>query len=60
MKCPYSLKFGMIFGIISCKAGARPYVPSLGEVETYCGSGKHPDCPLYRQRCGDVQISAES
>ncbi len=60
MKCPYSLKFGIIFGIISCKAGARPYVPSLGELEAYCGNGKHPDCPLYRQHNDSAPISAKS
>jgi hypothetical protein len=58
MKCPYSLKFGMIFGIVSCKAGARPYVPSLGEIETYCGSGRHLDCPLYKQQNCYARVSA--
>ena len=35
------------WSVASCSAKNTPYVPSLGEVERFCQSGRHIVCPAY-------------
>ena len=43
MKCPHLI----CWIIASCKAGDKPYVPSISELNEYCNGMKHEKCPLY-------------
>ncbi|MBA4373950.1 MAG: hypothetical protein C0402_13960 [Thermodesulfovibrio sp.] len=43
MKCPHMVSFL----VCSCKAGTRPYVPSLFELDEYCRTPRHSRCPFY-------------
>lgn len=43
MKCPHLL----CWTISSCKAAAKPYVPSIFELQEYCTVREHAKCPLY-------------
>lgn len=43
MKCPQLVSLA----VCSCKAGDRPYVPSLFELDEYCRTARHSRCPYY-------------
>jgi hypothetical protein len=43
LKCPHLI----CWVIVSCKAGDKPYVPSISELNEYCNGMKHEKCPLY-------------
>lgn len=43
MKCPHLVSHI----VCSCKAGGRPYVPSLFELDEYCRTERHSRCPFY-------------
>lgn len=43
MKCPHLVSLM----VCSCKAGDRPYVPSLFELDEYCRTERHSRCPFY-------------
>jgi hypothetical protein len=43
LKCPHLI----CWVIASCKAGDKPYVPSISELNEYCNGMKHEKCPLY-------------
>ncbi len=45
MKCPHLV----CWVIASCKAGDKPYVPSIFELDEYCNGLHHAKCPLYRR-----------
>jgi len=44
MKCPHLLRWT----VSSCKADAKPYVPSIFELDQYCTVRAYKNCPLYR------------
>ncbi len=54
MKCPHLI----CWVISSCKAGDKPYVPSIFELNEYCNGLQHAKCPLYRgaDTCGQVPV----
>ncbi len=43
IKCPHLVSLL----VCSCKAGDRPYVPSLFELDEYCRTARHARCPFY-------------
>jgi len=43
MKCTHLVSLV----VCSCKAGDRPYVPSLFELDEYCRTARHSRCPFY-------------
>ncbi len=45
MKCPNLVEW-VDWVILLCKAGERPYVPSLFELEEYCNTENHKKCPF--------------
>jgi len=50
MHCKHLLHYSQgthTWSVASCSAKKTPYVPSLGEVERFCQSGKHIVCPAY-------------
>ena len=49
MQCPNLMEF-IDDGIIwFCKAGGKPYVPSLFELEEYCKTESHKKCPFIKE-----------
>lgn len=54
MHCKHLLHYSHgthTWSVASCSAKNTPYVPSLGEVERFCQSGKHTVCPAYLFSC---------
>jgi hypothetical protein len=50
MHCKHLLHYSHgthTWSVASCSAKNTPYVPSLGEVERFCQSGRHTVCPAY-------------
>jgi len=50
MHCKHLLHYSHgthTWSVASCSAKNTPYVPSLGEVEKFCQSGRHIVCPAY-------------
>jgi len=50
MHCKHLLHYSHgthTWSVASCSAKNSPYVPSLGEVERFCQSGRHIVCPAY-------------
>ena len=50
MHCKHLLHYSHgthTWSVASCSAKNTPYVPSLGEVERFCQSGRHIVCPAY-------------
>jgi hypothetical protein len=43
IRCPHLIKWA----IHTCKAGDKPYAPSLFELMEYCTTGDHRKCPFY-------------
>ena len=35
--------------VLACSVHDRPYVPSLSDLDEYCKTVDHMDCPLYAQ-----------
>jgi hypothetical protein len=56
MKCPHLMKWS----ILSCKAFAKYYVPSLFELEVYCRTKDHGKCPLYRGYAAGMQTTEDA
>ncbi len=46
MSCP-NLVERINWVILLCKAGERPYVPTLPELHEYCKNEKYNNCPYY-------------
>mgnify|MGYP001567648936 FL=1 len=46
MQCPNLVEW-VDWVILLCKAGERPYVPSLFELKECCKSEEHRRCPFY-------------
>lgn len=48
--CPYHLQTDRV----ACMGAGRPYMPSLGEIATYCCNGGHTRCPIYGVDSGGI------
>jgi len=63
MHCKHLLHYSHgthTWSVASCSAKNTPYVPSLGEVEKFCQSGKHTVCPAYLFSCEEGCLPKES
>ena len=63
MSCKHLLHYSHgthTWSVASCSAKNTPYVPSLGEVERFCQSGRHIVCPAYLFSCEGGCLARES
>lgn len=63
MQCKHLLRYSHTtesWSVASCFAKNTPYVPSLGEVEKFCQSGKHTVCSAYLFSCEAGCLARES
>lgn len=63
MHCKHLLHYSHgthTWSVASCSAKNTPYVPSLGEMERFCQSGRHTVCPAYLCFCEAGCLARES
>lgn len=49
--CPYHLKSDRV----ACTGAGRPYLPSVGEIESFCCHDGYPLCPILALENGEVR-----